>query len=519
MTNLPAQPARPTPDQGGQSPQVARLRATSAKASDRQVRLKVSRLARLLHGALVAAVSLNIMLFAAPELSGVTAAAMPVSDRIVAAVVVTTIFMVSLLQVRRAFDYSRLGSLSRSLFRIRSVLVGTIVASGIAAIFPSLHVKPLPVLATAVAIMATSAVWAMLTESAFGGVPVQRALIVGDGEKVRRFITEYTNDPHPQYELVGIINDSDAQGALPIDSETTLEDLVSIFDADDIGDSSSPAPEVPLLGTLDDLETIIASEAIDIVVVAVRRGRLELFARLSGRNGAPVAVQELPQFSERVFGRVPVDLINSAWFMHLAHPSFRGYANWINRLTDLVFASTLTLLSLPFLPLIAIGVKLSSPGPIFYSQIRFGERGREFKIWKFRTMRTDAEASGKAKWADERDPRITRFGWFLRSTRIDELPQLWNVLAGHMSFVGPRPERPEFVEKLERELPYYERRHLIKPGMTGWGQVRFGYANSVDETFHRLGYDLYYLKHRSAFFDLIIVLETFRVVLGRVGAK
>jgi exopolysaccharide biosynthesis polyprenyl glycosylphosphotransferase len=231
-----------------------------------------------------------------------------------------------------------------------------------------------------------------------------------------------------------------------------------------------------------------------------------------------VTVQELTGFSEHLFGRVPLESINAAWFMHLIHPFYRPYSRAAKRIADVGAALLMGMLSLPLLPIVALAVKLTSPGPVFYSQVRVGAGGRPFRIYKFRTMVEDAERNGVA-WATPGDPRITRVGGIMRNTRIDEIPQLWNVIRGTMSFVGPRPERPEFVSELERRIPYYNRRHQLKPALTGWAQVRAGYADSVDAAADKLAYKLYYLKHRSLLFDVIVFMETIRVVLSRAGAR
>ena len=169
--------------------------------------------------------------------------------------------------------------------------------------------------------------------------------------------------------------------------------------------------------------------------------------------------------------------------------------------------------------LVALAIKLDSPGPVFYRQVRVGEGGRRFTIIKFRSMRTDAEASGAPQWASERDPRITRVGAFIRRFRIDELPQLWNVVRGEMALVGPRPERPELVAEIARQLPFYEPRHLVRPGITGWAQVYAPYAASIEETLEKLSYDLYYVKHQSFATDAGIMLSTLGVMAGGRGAR
>lgn len=225
-----------------------------------------------------------------------------------------------------------------------------------------------------------------------------------------------------------------------------------------------------------------------------------------------------PEKLETLLGRVPLELAaEDRWFARLGRVRSldSGYAI-AKRAVDLVFALGLGLVLLPLFPLIALVIKLDSRGPVFYSQVRVGLGGKPFRIYKFRTMRQDAEANG-AVWAQAHDPRITRAGRFMRLTRLDELPQIWNVIRGEMSVVGPRPERPEFTELLAREIPGYELRHTVKPGLTGWAQVCYRYTSSIHDTRAKVEYDLYYVKHLSLWFDLAILLRTIKVVLGRKG--
>ena len=176
-------------------------------------------------------------------------------------------------------------------------------------------------------------------------------------------------------------------------------------------------------------------------------------------------------------------------------------------------------LLLPVFLVVAILIKLDSSGPVLYSQIRVGQNNKPIRIYKFRSMRNDAEKNGDAVWAVENDPRVTRVGHFLRKTRIDELPQLFNVLIGELEFVGPRPERPEFVEKLQSLIPYYALRHTVKPGITGWAQVMFHYGSTIDESKEKLQYDLFYIKNMSLKLDLLILFHTFKIVLLGRGAR
>ena len=189
------------------------------------------------------------------------------------------------------------------------------------------------------------------------------------------------------------------------------------------------------------------------------------------------------------------------------------------RILSVVVSAVLLSLFLPITLLFMVLVRLDSPGPIFYRQERTGQDGRSFTLWKFRSMRQDAERGNKAVWsAGADDPRVTRVGKLLRRTRLDELPQLFNVLRGDMSFVGPRPERPQFVQELAATIPFYPLRHAVKPGITGWAQINHGYANSVEDTIEKLQYDLFYIKHMSVLLDALIILETIKTVLVRKGS-
>jgi exopolysaccharide biosynthesis polyprenyl glycosylphosphotransferase len=226
----------------------------------------------------------------------------------------------------------------------------------------------------------------------------------------------------------------------------------------------------------------------------------------------------LPAFYEHAFGRVPVQGLSPIWFMSVLHLYQRPYSRITKRMLDIALASVALTVLAPIMLVVAACVYLGDRAPVLYGQTRLGEGGRPFKILKFRTMVVDAEKQGRAIWAEADDPRVTRVGRFLRKARLDEVPQLWNVLRGDMSIVGPRPERPEFVELLAEHVPFWTRRHLVKPGITGWAQVRHRYTSDVPGTTEKLSYDLYYLKHRSLFLDLAIVAKTAKTVFSGSGA-
>jgi len=231
-----------------------------------------------------------------------------------------------------------------------------------------------------------------------------------------------------------------------------------------------------------------------------------------------IPVQPLSDYYETHWYKIPVHHIGDEWFLNSAGFSIIGspFSLRLKRLIDIIFASVLVFLSVPIIIFACILIKISSKGGPIFSQTRVGLNGKEFKIYKLRTMKIDAENDG-AQWASESDPRITRVGKFLRRTRIDELPQCWNVLKGEMSFIGPRPERPEFTKQLADEIPYYELRNLVKPGLSGWAQVMYPYGSSVSDALKKLEYDLYYIKHQSFLFDLNIMLRTIMVVFRRQG--
>ena len=275
---------------------------------------------------------------------------------------------------------------------------------------------------------------------------------------------------------------------------------------------------VTVLGELDDLAEVVRQYEIDAIVLTANRHRLPLLEHLLDVEHTP-SVLELSDLYERAFGCVPVEEINAAWFIEALTLHRRLQNSAARRIVDLAVSGLAAVLLAPIMLIVALAIKLDSPGPVLYRQVRVGEGGRRFTIVKFRSMRTDAEAGGAPQWASECDPRVTRVGAFIRRCRIDELPQLWNVARGEMALVGPRPERPELVAEIARQLPFYEPRHLVRPGITGWAQVYAPYAASIEETLEKLSYDLYYVKHQSFATDAGIMLSTLRVMAGGRGAR
>ncbi|MHB1674819.1 MAG: TIGR03013 family XrtA/PEP-CTERM system glycosyltransferase [Acidobacteriaceae bacterium] len=258
---------------------------------------------------------------------------------------------------------------------------------------------------------------------------------------------------------------------------------------------------------------------IDRVIVAMedRRGSMPLRELLALRLRG-VTIEDASSLIERLSGKMPLAGLNPSSLIFTEGFNVKQSLRVSQRLISIVVSSIGLAVCLPLVPFIVLAMHFCSPGPIFFCQTRVGRKGRPFSIYKFRTMRVDAEANG-AVWATKNDSRITSLGRFMRKTRLDEIPQLWNVLRGDMAFVGPRPERPEFVQWLAKEIPFYELRHMVRPGITGWAQVRYQYGASLEETKQKLEYDLYYIKYRSVGIDLLIIFETIKTILLRRGAR
>lgn len=292
------------------------------------------------------------------------------------------------------------------------------------------------------------------------------------------------------------------------------------------GSEESPAvldtrAKAPLFPRSIELSAIVKRFNVDEVIVAVReqRGgalpiRDLLDCRLSG-----VPVRNLSGFYERVRGEVPIESLKASWLIYGDGFAQDAIRNFVKRLFDLLLAGLLLLLSLPVMLATVIAIFLESGGPLFILQERVGRGGRSFLCVKFRSMRTDAERDGVPRWASANDARVTRVGRVIRKLRIDELPQLFNVLSGEMSLVGPRPERPAFVAGLKEQIRFYDVRHSIKPGITGWAQIRYSYGSSVEDSQRKLQFDLYYVKNHSLGLDVLILVETVRVVLFGEGAQ
>lgn len=275
-----------------------------------------------------------------------------------------------------------------------------------------------------------------------------------------------------------------------------------------------------VIGTIDDIPTIAAQKQVSRVVVSLAdaRGRLPM-DKLLQMKLAGVQFDYLASVYEEYTGKIAIENLRPSWFIFSSGFHKKEWLFAIKRLFDLFASGIGLIIGAPIMALVALAVKLTSNGPVLYHQTRVGLHGKKFVVHKFRSMRVDAEAGTGAVWASKQDSRVTPIGRFLRKTRLDEMPQLWNVLVGEMSLVGPRPERPEFVESLTKQIPFYGERHVVKPGVTGWAQVCYSYGASVEDAMEKLQYDLFYAKNMTLSLDLLIAFNTVKTVLLRRGAS
>lgn len=389
----------------------------------------------------------------------------------------------------RSFAYPHgLMATSRILAVLPALAGGAVVALAALAGAPEPGASVLPV---AVALAAAAGVLVELVGARLLELRPLRVAVLGSPDFAAALKRELQSGSAEAVEVVGWLNLDDATGG--------------------------PAP-ASQLGTIDSIRAAVMEHEIDLLV----RGSIDAEstpvssstydAIAQGCLGLPVRLIDGNQLYEQIFGHVSIGTIGANWFLYLLHPRFESTSPLVKRLFDLVGIAIASIFVLPLVAIAAVAVKLEDRGPVFYRQRRVGAGGREYEILKLRTMAVDAEADG-AQWSAAGDPRVTRVGRLLRRSHIDEMPQVWNVLRGEMTLVGPRPERPEIISELERLLPHYERRLLVKPGVTGWAQVRCGYAGTEIGTAWKLSHDLFYLKHRSVLADALIVLETIAVAI------
>jgi sugar transferase (PEP-CTERM system associated) len=322
-----------------------------------------------------------------------------------------------------------------------------------------------------------------------------RVLIIGSGRLARKIGSEILKNHRTSYEVVGFIDE---------DPKKIGESVVN--------------PKV--IGDYTALSGIVSQRNINRVIVALpdRRGKLPVDSLLQCKFQGTV-IHDGVNFYEDLVGKILVDNLKPSWFIFSSGFNQFRLTRITKRLLDIAIASPALLMSIPLFLVIAPLIRWNSPGPVFFRQERVGEDGRVFTLIKFRSMRADAEAKTGPVWAQYQDNRMTAVGRFIRKSRLDELPQLINVLKGDMSFVGPRPERPFFVEQLHKEIPYYSLRHEVKPGITGWAQIKYSYGATKEDALEKLQYDLFYIKHLSIWLDMMIILETIKVVLLGRGSR
>jgi exopolysaccharide biosynthesis polyprenyl glycosylphosphotransferase len=357
---------------------------------------------------------------------------------------------------------------------------GLVGVSAVALWVPGLGMSTSTILALTLSVFTLTAIWESVAQRVVGK---RRVLVVGPSSSAEAVADAISLEGHAPFTVVGAVDD---------------------------------APDDPArLGSVAELSRIIDEQRPDLIVLTDDESSAKALDRLLDAPASGLKLVGQAHFFDHAFGRIPLADLKPTWFMSIFHLWQRPYTRFAKRTFDIACASVILLFAAPLMVVAAALVRLT-PGPVIYRQTRVGEGGRQFRMLKFRTMRADAEAPGPA-FAQREDPRVTRLGRVLRRTHVDELPQLWNVLRGEMSIVGPRPERPEFIPTLEEAIPFFTRRLLVKPGITGWAQLRHDYASDADGAAEKLSYDLWYLRHRNLVVDLAICAKTFASILARPG--
>jgi exopolysaccharide biosynthesis polyprenyl glycosylphosphotransferase len=358
---------------------------------------------------------------------------------------------------------------------------GLVGVSAVALWIPGMGMELSTILALGASVFTLTTIWESIAQRVAGK---RRVLVIGTSSCAEAVADAVAFEGHTPFAVIGAVDDE------PTDTSR--------------------------LGSVAELSRIIDEQHPDLIVLTDGESSTQALDRLLAAPASTVKVISLAHFFDHAFGRIPIDDLTPTWFMSILHVWQRPYTRFAKRTFDVVCASIVLVLAAPLMLVIAGLVRLT-PGPIVYRQTRVGEGGRHFTIYKFRTMRQDAEEPGVAAFAEQDDPRVTPLGRVLRKAHLDELPQLWDVLKGDMSVVGPRPERPEFIPMLEEAVPFFTRRLLVKPGITGWAQLRRDYASDTEGATEKLSYDLWYLRHRTLAVDLAICAKTFSAILLRPG--
>jgi exopolysaccharide biosynthesis polyprenyl glycosylphosphotransferase len=360
-------------------------------------------------------------------------------------------------------------------------LTGTVGVSAVALWVPGLGMSLTTILALAISVFALSTIWESVAQRVVGK---RRVLVVGTSSSADAVADAISFEGHPPFTVVGAVDD---------EPEDTAR-----------------------LGSVAELSRIIDEQRPDLIVLTDTESSNSALDRLLAEPATGIKVVGHAHFFDHAFGRIPLEDLTPTWFMSIFHLWQRPYTRFAKRTFDIVCASIVLVLTAPLMLVVAGLVRLT-PGPVLYRQTRVGEGGKPFTMFKFRTMCEDAEEPGRPAYAALDDPRVTWIGRALRRTHLDELPQLWDVLKGDMSIVGPRPERPEFIPMLEKAVPFFTRRLLVKPGITGWAQLRRDYASDTEGAADKLSYDLWYLRHRNLTVDLAICAKTFSTLFMRPG--
>jgi exopolysaccharide biosynthesis polyprenyl glycosylphosphotransferase len=401
----------------------------------------------------------------------------PSGTAFAAASLLTLVWLVSLRSAYAAVHFT-LGPAVRCAV---GTLTGLVGVSAVALWVPGLGMSSSTILALTVSVFALTTVWESVTERVLGK---RRVLVVGTSSCAEAVADAISFEGHAPFTVVGAVDD---------EPEDTAR-----------------------LGSVAELNRVIEEQRPDLIVLTDGESSTKALDRLLDAPSSGLKVVGHAHFFDHAFGRIPLEDLKPTWFMSIFHLWQRPYTRFAKRTFDIVCASIVLVFVAPLMLVIAGLVRLT-PGPVIYRQTRVGEGGKHFTMFKFRTMRKDAEEPGRPAFAAADDPRVTRIGRLLRRAHLDELPQLWDVLKGDMSIVGPRPERPEFIPMLEEAVPFFTRRLLVKPGITGWAQLRRDYASDADGAADKLSYDLWYLRHRNLVVDLAICAKTFSSVLLRPG--
>jgi exopolysaccharide biosynthesis polyprenyl glycosylphosphotransferase len=400
----------------------------------------------------------------------------PSATALAASSLLTVVWLVSLRSAFAAVHFT-LGPAVRTAVGSTTGMVGV---SAVALWVPGLGMSTSTILALTLSVFTLTTVWESVAQRVVGK---RRVLVVGTSSSAGAVADAIEVDGNAPFTVVGAVDDA----------------------SDDLG----------RLGSVAELSRIIDEQRPELIVLTDGESSAKALDRLLDAPASGLKLVGQAHFFDHAFGRIPLADLKPSWFMSIFHLWQRPYTRFAKRTFDVVCAAGILLFAAPLMLVAAAFVRLT-PGPVIYRQTRVGEQGRHFTMLKIRTMRADAEAPGPA-FAQREDPRVTRVGRVLRRTHIDELPQLWNVLRGDMSIVGPRPERPEFIPKLEEAVPFFTRRLLVKPGITGWAQLRHDYASDAEGAAEKLSYDLWYLRHRNLVVDLAICVKTFSSVLARPG--